>query len=322
MGKGGRIACIFVPMALTIVSLVLLALVGLGQTNSKSYYLSNLYFLRANVSGAAAHGELFDSKPNNQTVSADVSDGHIELYNSYSIGLWNYCAGGGLVSNETNKLHNYTDPAGDVAFCSGRETDFAFNPTLVWGLPSAFTTRFFSSSLDKALSDYENGLAHAIGPLYIVTVGLAALNVLIGIGAIFSRIGSILTTLASLATAAFAFGFAIVSTIAYFGLEGAFNEALKSENITVAHGAQVFAFVWLVVAASLTATLFWAFSSCCVSGRSSHRDRPVKEVAYGGSGTGYQRMSGGEPAYGQSVPLTQYGAGPGREGAYEPFRHA
>jgi len=321
MGKAARIACIFVPMALTVVALVLLALVGLGQTNSGSQFLSDVYFLRANLTGAASHSDLLHNPKTNETVSGDVdSSGDIILYNSYSIGIWNYCAGGGVVGNET--AGNGTDPATSVAFCSPPETQFSFDPEEVWGLTSTFTTKFFSGDLDSALHTYENGLAHAIGPLYIITVALAAASVLVGVGAIFSRIGSIVTTLVSLATTAFSFGFAVVATVAYFGLEGAFNSALDSEGIQVHHGVDAFVFVWLSVACLLVGSLFWAFSSCCVSGKSSHRrDRGVKEIAYGGPASGYQRMEGNAGGYnGAAVPLTSYGQG--REQGYEPYRQA
>ena len=46
MGKAGRFACIFVPMALTLASLICIILVGLGGTNKSSSTLSNLYFFK------------------------------------------------------------------------------------------------------------------------------------------------------------------------------------------------------------------------------------------------------------------------------------
>lgn len=49
MGKAGRVACIFTPYVLTIVSLICLIFVGLGCTNSKSSTLNDLYFMQVSL---------------------------------------------------------------------------------------------------------------------------------------------------------------------------------------------------------------------------------------------------------------------------------
>ena len=330
MGKGGRLACIFVPMALTVVALIFLVLIGLGQTNSSSYYLSNLYFLRANATGAAGHLGFTGNAANNETASADIQNGHIVMYNAYSVGLWNYCAGGGMVGNATA---DGLDPASKVAFCTGRDVHFAFNPVQVWGLDNTFTTQFFSKDLNNALNAYENGLAKAIGPLYIVTVVAAGVQIIIGLFAVLSRIGSLFTTLSACFTTICAFAFAVITTIAYFSLEAAFNEALDKEGFHFDHGAQAFAYTWLAVVLFIVGTLFWAFSSCCCSGenrRGRGRGRggdekgyPLQEQSYG-----YQRMGSPNPGVGAGAfhpgaQPTAYGpssAPVGRANAYEPYR--
>jgi hypothetical protein len=330
MGKAGRLACIFVPMGLTVVALILLVLLGLAQTNADSYYLSNLYFLRANTTGVSAdHTSGFTDNPaNNVTDSADISNGHIVVYNYYSVGLWNYCAGGGVmgVAGTENE-----DPAANVAFCTPRDVHFAFNPITVWGLDSTFTTEFFSKDLTDALSAYESSMSKAIGPLYIVTVCAAGVQIILGLFAIMSRLGSLVTTLSALVTTVLAGAFAIVSTIAFLTLDGAFNAALNKEGFSFEYGAQALAYTWLVVAFSLVGTLFWAFSSCCCSGksdRSSRRGRGGEKLLGADNGEyGYQRMGSPQPpaGFGGHGGATAYSMGPisapaGREGAYEPYR--
>ena len=49
MGKAGRFACIFVPMALTLASLACLAIVFMGNTNKGSTFLSDLYFMKVST---------------------------------------------------------------------------------------------------------------------------------------------------------------------------------------------------------------------------------------------------------------------------------
>ena len=49
MGKAGRIACIAVPMVLTVISLVLLIVVGIGGWNKNDSNLSSLYFFKVSL---------------------------------------------------------------------------------------------------------------------------------------------------------------------------------------------------------------------------------------------------------------------------------
>jgi hypothetical protein len=50
MGKAGRFACIFTPMALTIASLICLILVFAGQTNKNMSLSRDLYFFKVSLS--------------------------------------------------------------------------------------------------------------------------------------------------------------------------------------------------------------------------------------------------------------------------------
>jgi hypothetical protein len=50
MGKAGRFACIFVPMALTIASLVCLIFVFLGQREAKNDTTNKYWFFRVRLS--------------------------------------------------------------------------------------------------------------------------------------------------------------------------------------------------------------------------------------------------------------------------------
>ena len=46
MGKAGRIACIAIPIMLTIISLILLIVIGIGGWNKNDSNLSSLYFFK------------------------------------------------------------------------------------------------------------------------------------------------------------------------------------------------------------------------------------------------------------------------------------
>ena len=58
MGKAGRIACIATPMALTVVSLILLIVVFLGGWNKNDSNLSSLYYFRVSTNPFALTGRL------------------------------------------------------------------------------------------------------------------------------------------------------------------------------------------------------------------------------------------------------------------------
>jgi hypothetical protein len=46
MGKGGRIACIALPMVLTVISFVLLVIVAIGGWNKNDSNLSSLWYFK------------------------------------------------------------------------------------------------------------------------------------------------------------------------------------------------------------------------------------------------------------------------------------
>jgi len=326
MGKAARTACIFVPMCLSVVTLVFLALVGLGQTNSGSTYLSNLYFMKANTeyNRNSISNVLTGHKATNETDKDDkTSSGDIIIYKYYTIGLWNYCAG-----NDSN------DGSYKVAFCTDRQTHFVFNPEEVWGIDKTVTTKFFSSSLNGWLDKYTGALGQSIGPLYIIAVIATAVEVLVGFAAIFSRIGSCATIAVASVAGLFSFAFAVMTTASYFALSKAFNAALEKDGVQLTTGPHMYLYVWLVVVFQAIATFCWSFTACCVSGRSSDRKnkgiRMVDSPFHSGGGAGgYQKMEGGEVGHslmGHSAPMgggsyehAPYGAPPAT--AYEPFRH-
>jgi hypothetical protein len=65
MGKAGRIACIFSPMALTIAALVTLVLVGLGGTNKGDSTLEKYYFFKVSlVSSSLYPSSIFKPRTN------------------------------------------------------------------------------------------------------------------------------------------------------------------------------------------------------------------------------------------------------------------
>ncbi|MCJ1406813.1 hypothetical protein MMC19_000883 [Ptychographa xylographoides] len=316
MGKAGRFVCVFIPMVLTIASLIFQIMVGLGGTNANNSYLSNIYFLQANTTAAAHNSSLINMPANNQTDPLDkTASGKIIFENFYAIGLWGYCAGSGA-NTTSSVLAVGQSTARSVDFCTAKQLHFAFDPATVWGLNSTMANNLFDKDLQNTLTWYAQTASKWISTLYIIAVVATAVEILIGIGGLFSRLGSLFTTLASVVTSIFLWSFAILATATYVGLGGAFNVALKQYGITFYIGTTMFIYMWLAVACSLVSGIFWAFSCCCCSGRS-------REPAYNKAAMAertpytYERVDG-PYAQNHAAPLNNVG---GRPTAYEPFRH-
>ncbi|KAL8850081.1 MAG: hypothetical protein Q9221_005007 [Calogaya cf. arnoldii] len=322
MGKAGRFACIFTPMALSIASLICLIIIGLGGTNKNNATYNSLYFFRANTTDINVsptdlnipHNPLTDAIINQTT---DAAKEALDVKDFYHVSLWNYCAG------------DFENGQDKVTYCSPRKNQFWFNPVEVWGLNNTGVEKLFSDELRSGLDAYQKA-AKWMFIAYVVAVVATIVEIFVGVFALFSRLGSLATTIVSTVSSLFLIGFALTATILYTTLMGSFNEAVKQYNIRGSLGHNMFVVTWLAVAFSFAAGLFWLISSCCCSGRSNkikygdesgrkgkyervdspygHRDG----AAHFQSGPGYQA-----PHHG--VPLNNVGNKPT---AYEPYRTA
>ena len=304
-------------MILTVVSLALLITVGLAGTNSNNKGLSNLYIFRANTSEANLNATLTNSSSLAYTdPSARNSDGTIEFQQFYSVYLWNYCAGSGnSTTNSTIALPKNT--TSHINFCSPRRNQFWFDPQAVWGLDNDTASDLLGEDLEHYYKSYAKA-AKWIAALFYLAVVATACEILVGFSAIFSRWGSVATTIISGLSSVFILAFALLFTGLYTGLAAAFNAALKP-YITASVGGSMLAVIWVSVIFSIGSSFFWLISSCCCSGRNNDRHNydGGKAMDVGGKQHIYERVEG---PYGQQqgVPLNHIGA---RPNSYEPFRH-
>jgi len=336
MGKAGRFACIFTPMALTIASLVCLIIAGLGGTNQSNSFYNTLYFFRANTSDINVDPSLLSLPSNaltdqiiNQTTS--VAKTALNISDFYHVSLWNYCSGS-FGSNSTGGTSD------NVNFCSPHETYFWFNPVDVWNLNNTATDQFFSSELKAGLNTYRI-TAKWMAICYIVAVISTIVEILVGFTALFSRLGSLATTIISSVSSLFTIAFALTATILYATLTGTFNTALQKYNIQGSLGHAIYVTVWLAVAFSFGSGFFWLISSCCCSGRSDkikgyndneggygrrkfqdapHQYQRVESPLMGGQGYGQQQQAG---VYHPGNQHRMSNLAPKRGTAYEPCRH-
>lgn len=123
MGKAGRAACIFTPMALTIASLVCIILINLGGISKSSSTLNKLYFFEADLTNFTASSG--SSSELSLVLEAAYDSG--DIADIYQIHLWNYCKGNESSTNSSDIK---------ITSCSKRKTDFWFNPLEVWNISS------------------------------------------------------------------------------------------------------------------------------------------------------------------------------------------
>ena len=311
-------------MVLTIASLVCLIIVAIGGTNKDSSVSNSLYFFRANTSDINVspaiqdslnlpHNSLTDALFNQSTVN-DAATKALGIKDFYHVSLWNYCAG----SYKKNSTGGWEE---DVTYCSEKKAKFWFNPAEVWHLNSSVTEEHFTKALKDGLNAYKE-VAKWMYVAYVVAIIATAAEIIVGISALFSRVGSLATTIVSTISSLFVLGFSLTASILYATLTGAFNTALKDYHIHGKMGTTMYIWAWLAVAFSWAAGIFWLFSSCCCSGRSD-RIKGYNNDKH--SGTQYQRMPSPMPSYQPDYHAQQHGVAlnnmGGKNTAYEPFRH-
>jgi hypothetical protein len=330
MGRVGRFACVAIPFALTIACLVCLLIAGLAGVSNKSLYLFQIHTGNLSISSADLLSLATSKRDLSSSIIAATGGGStatnitatdLGLADDYKISLWNYCSTTGGITTCSTPAFNWASNATNT-------TSFAALATSIAGV-----SLDVPAALAKALSAFST-LAKWTEVVYIIAAGLTVLEILVGVFAICSRVGSCCTWLIS--------GFATVSVIAASVLAtvmaatvvGTMVTVGKAYGITASINTSFLATTWMAAAFSLAAGLFWLFSACCCSAEASarkdkHRSRagnglekpfggyqrvhdPFQPTAYGGN-----QESGVHHGY--SVPM-----GPvkgQRAGAYEPYSH-
>lgn len=327
MGKGGRLICIFTPYVLTIAALICLIIVGLGSTDNGTDSIRDLYFFRADLSqlnsSAPIQNDLqgaldeFNIQVDDGDISAalDKVQEYFNIPDFYNIGLFGYCQGN-ITNSNTYKVSN----------CSSPKTEFYFDPIEIWNLKKMGLENALPDDVGKALNIYKN-VSKWMSVAYIIAFAATALELLLGITAIFSRWGSCVTTLIAITAFLFTAAASATSTAMFTVVAGVFNEQIKPYGIEGSMGKNIYAATWIATAFSLAAALFWAISSCCCSGRSPYNHRHGRNrggitaekapYTYEPVGSPYPSQSP-QPPFHPSAP--GYHA-PQRTTSYEPYRH-
>ncbi|KAF1939118.1 integral membrane protein-like protein [Clathrospora elynae] len=324
MGKVGRFACILTPMLLTLASLICFVIVMLGQTPWKGNSAPStalgreLYFFKADTSNITLDPQTILDKlpdniqPNNDFLTAiQNSASSKQLKDFYQVGLFSYCEGD--KDNATGKE--------TITYCSARKFQFHFDPTEVWGLKNTSVQAILGEKFETGMNAYAK-VAGWMNWAFVIVLVLTGVEFVVGFFAVFSRWGSLVTTVVSTAQTIFALAAAITATALYATITGIFESVLRPYNIDASMGKQMLSTLWLAVAFSIASGFFWLASVCCCSGRSPHKKVVVEKTPYT-----YERVA--SPAFGgqqghqmqSSSQWPKSGHGQEQSGtAYEPFR--
>jgi lysylphosphatidylglycerol synthetase-like protein (DUF2156 family) len=224
----------------------------------------------------------------------------------------------------------YCNQTGAVTSC----TKFAYN----WASNAANVTQYTAlaasaggitvsipNSLTDSLKTFSTVL-HWTEIVFTIAFGATVLELVMGLFAIFSRVGSCgaslvsgFQTLATIATA-------IMATVLASIVVAAIEASSKAYGVKASMSGSYLGITWLAVGFSLASGLFWVFTICCCApDHSSRRDKhrstagemPLQQHQ------GYQRVNDpfAPTAYaGHQFPMTQM-KGRQADPAYEPYSH-
>jgi hypothetical protein len=147
--------------------------------------MSNLTANAAQLQGIASQAINNDPQAQQLLKALEQSEKDADLRDFYDIGLWGYCAGNKTSSGAFN-----------VDYCSPRQSMFWFNPVDVWKLNDTGLHVLLPDNLQKALNTYEK-VSKWMFVAYMIAIATTAIELVVGISAIFSRLGSCITSLVS-----------------------------------------------------------------------------------------------------------------------------
>lgn len=347
----GRFACVALPIALTIASIVCILIAMLAGVTDKSLSLftvdtANLSMSSSTIANlvdardAAPEpsptlhglGDLTNEALNTASSIAagdNITASTLGLADEYKVSIWAYCA-----------------VTGGKANCTGMKFDWAsseLNATALTGTAGGQTvTVNLPSEVRGALKTFIQ-ISKWTQVVYIIALVAAAIVLVCGLFAICSRLGSCCTSIiAGIATAAITIA-SVMATVQASVVVGALKSTAKMYGVDAEFNTRFLAVTWLAVAFSLGAGLFWLFSMCCCasdhkssknksslfSKRRSHADDSEKLIptgAYqrvGDEHHGYagqqQGIYNNAPEYG--VPMHNVKPAHRGNGAYEPYAH-
>ncbi|KAF3909316.1 hypothetical protein ABW20_dc0109546 [Dactylellina cionopaga] len=324
MGRGARAVCVSLPLLATAAAAILIVIsTFVGQTNSGNGFLNGLYFLRLDTRYINAPSELADVPGTNlDNLALDKLGVDLSIQNTanlvgvadfYQAGLFSYCSG----------TYDNATQAFVVQNCSSPSGSFVFN---IIDIINAEAKTGKNLTFPSKVNDFfgaVKALTRAQYVCFIVGIIATGAEFILGFFGFLSRWGSCVTTIAAIVAFLGLLSGSVLNIALYLALSKTFDATYNTFGVRGEINRKVYSLMFIGVAVSLGAMLFWTLSTCCCSGR---RDKVMKggnERSSKSPVKGYERvtspyMGGGGPA----PPPQQFGQTYGsKEGPYEPMRH-
>ncbi|KAK9459657.1 actin cortical patch SUR7/pH-response regulator pali [Lipomyces oligophaga] len=260
MAAGRNCFIITFPFLFT-VSIFVLSVFVLISSTFKDSIAGKLYLLKLDISDLSV---TIDGTTVNKS---DIST----LPDYYQVGLWTYCQGTredlGSAS-ETDSTYSYT-----LTNCSKSHGLFYFNPlTVLEDAIGMGSIEDYPSSIDTALKSVKI-LSYAMAILFCLSAIFAVFQFGAGLFSFHSRGGSCCAMIFSIINFVCALAAIAIATALFLAESKAFtNDTL---NTTAELGKISIGLGWGAAAAALLSSVFWLFSICVGSTRSSVSEKVV-----------------------------------------------
>ena len=109
-----------------------------------------------------------------------------ELKDFYQVGLFSYCEGDKDAESGEEK----------ITYCSARKFQFHFDPLAIWQMNNTNIQEVLGDKYDSGMNAYKKA-AGWMNWAFVITLVLTAVEFVVGFFAIFSRWGSLVTTVIS-----------------------------------------------------------------------------------------------------------------------------
>ena len=181
MGKVTRIVYLSLPFALSGLSLICLLVVFLGGNDNAGQQLYHYKIDTSQFKAKVAAGVYMvpGSKIADNLLYALTEEAKSNtLPDFFNIYTWKFCSG--------NK--------GVINYCSPAKAEFYFDPMQDFALNNTLSERYTPQRLSSPLNVFKKG-TQWLFIAYVIAFSTTAASIIVGIFAIFSRLGSVLTTL-------------------------------------------------------------------------------------------------------------------------------
>jgi len=322
----GRVFCVALPFIMTIASLICILIVMTAGLTNKGIWMFEVspknLTVGVNQLESLANGKAIAPSSTLSSASSiesaiagiagnkNVSAADLGIGNSYQVYLWNYC---------------YQTAAKNATVCSKSGYNWAaseLNPAKLQANISATSIALTGQNitLPKDITDALHTYATVsrwTQIVYIIALILTGLELVVGLFAFCSRVGSCITCFISGFSTSVIIIASILATVASAIIVGALNRTVKQFGVTQSMGDSFLGVTWAAVGFSLGSGLFWMFSTCCCTGNHQRRNNIEKGPYVPIQVHNHQNIA---PSYAPGAP--GYGAPPQRVGGgYEPYRN-